>query len=139
MNGRVTLRPVVTCFLVVACVFFAADIALKSGHRTLGTVLFLVAAAPVLGGCLVIIVYDALVPALPVCGSGRCRKFKHYTYVRESHDGVIYRCRCGTEYVERRDKDAVRFMEVCSDGSVRPYMKHKRWGRWTPDAAGNSD
>jgi hypothetical protein len=67
-------------------------------------------------------------PRYPACRSGKCHS-RDYRYCRleDGHQGLI--CHCGSRYRKR----GRRFLEVQTDGSVRPYMIWKAFRGWFPD------
>jgi hypothetical protein len=84
-------------------------------------------------------------PSFPRCRSGRCTDLEYrYLYLdspatgddarlQESTGGLLARCGCGTKYlISRRER---RLWEVLPDGTLRPYMRYRPFGRWHPDPA----
>ncbi len=68
-------------------------------------------------------------PMAPACRNGRCFA-GDYTVVPHGRLGEIrLRCRCGTQYIEC----GRRLLELLDDGTLRPYMRRTRLGRWVPD------
>jgi hypothetical protein len=75
------------------------------------------------------------VPWLPTCRKGRCvggrlTDFGDYNSVRDGKGGLFgFRCRCGDTY----RKVGRRFVEVASDGTLRPYLIWSPVKGWTDD------
>ena len=70
-------------------------------------------------------------PPKPNCKTGRCSS-NDYKIIGLSNekDGIIFQCKCGTRYL----KKGKRFMEICDDGNMVPYMRSKGiWGSWEND------
>ena len=84
-------------------------------------------------------------PSFPRCRSGKCSA-SGYRYLhldepatgedarlQESTGGLLARCACGTTYlISRRER---RMWEVLPDGTLRPYLRYRPFGRWQPDPA----
>ncbi len=82
-------------------------------------------------------------PQFPRCRNGRCGFFE-IDYVAvilpgkpwpENHalpPGELARCRCGILYL--RPGGGCEVAEVDIDGNLRPWMRHRPWGRWRPIA-----
>jgi len=75
-------------------------------------------------------------PPRPACRTGKChsRDYKHVRFNSgqsggKSGDRYAYRCQCGLHYRKR----GRRFLEVQTDGSVRPYMIWKAFRGWFPE------
>jgi hypothetical protein len=73
--------------------------------------------------------YDCWRPIRPKCRRGKCKVY-HYRFEEMLPDGVVFRCKCGDRYFLTKNR---RFMELLSDGSKKPYMKRKRFGKWEVD------
>lgn len=80
-------------------------------------------------------------PPFPRCRSGRCGFFEidHVAAILPGQPwpenpalppGELARCRCGTLYL--RPPGAREVFEVGSDGTPRPWMHHRPFGRWRP-------
>jgi hypothetical protein len=74
-------------------------------------------------------------PLRPPCRKGSCMA-QDYKLVEVSTGGLTYQCKCGDKY--RKLAAPERFVEVLSDGSLRPYMKRRGIGRWEHDSGDNS-
>jgi hypothetical protein len=84
-------------------------------------------------------------PHFPRCRSGRCKDTDYrYLYLdsaaagrdaelQESTGGQLAQCKCGTTYLISRGER--RMWEVLADGSLRPYLRYRPFGRWQPDPA----
>jgi hypothetical protein len=84
-------------------------------------------------------------PSLPPCHKGRCTGAPvwrvwadddgDYERAFDLDDGSVYayRCRCGLEYGLTVEADRCCFMERRPDGTLRPYMVHRRFRGWRPD------
>ncbi|MGD8239153.1 MAG: hypothetical protein PVH68_11410 [Armatimonadota bacterium] len=80
-------------------------------------------------------------PRLPPCHTGKCRGRRRpslhnrdrgdYERVTVGDDSVL-RCKCGRDYVTREAER--RFLERLPDGTLKPYMVHKNFRGWFPDA-----
>ena len=70
-------------------------------------------------------------PPRPTCKTGRCSSDNYQVKgLSKEKDGVIFQCECGTQYLKKGGK----FMEICDDGKIVPYMKSKGvLGRWEKD------
>lgn len=75
-------------------------------------------------------------PPRPTCRTGKCHS-RDYKFVRldsgqsggQSGGQYGYRCQCGLQYRKR----GRRFLEVQTDGSIRPYMIWKAFRGWFPE------
>ena len=73
---------------------------------------------------------------LPLCHGGTCRGGRKpmdkadYEWARKQ--GVDYRCKCGHEYVMKGG--GRRFLQRLPDGTLKPYMVHRPFRGWFPDA-----
>lgn len=70
----------------------------------------------------------------PLCKNGKCEA-GHYE-IHKAKDQLGFNrfdwfCRCGERY--HKSKNPLRFYEVLSDGSLKPYMKWKPFRGWRPD------
>jgi hypothetical protein len=71
---------------------------------------------------------------LPPCKTGRCLG-KDYQFLEWTPDGLVFICRCRGRYVKthRESTYGLRFMELLSDGSLRPYFKLVGADEWYPE------
>jgi hypothetical protein len=70
-------------------------------------------------------------PLRPTCRKGVCQA-QDYELLKATSEGSTFQCKCGDKYF--RLGTTGRFLEVLPDGSLRPYMKRKPFGKWEPDA-----
>jgi hypothetical protein len=78
-------------------------------------------------GILVSLIYAGM-PPYPTCRTGRCHA-RNYQRRRLDNGKYALFCQCGTRYRKR----GRRFLEVQTDGSVRPYMIWKAFRGWFPE------
>jgi len=78
----------------------------------------------------VLFISSRAMPIRPMCRNGKCGA-NDYKFLKITKDGSVFQCRCGDKYFRLRA--AARFLEVLPDGSLRPYMKRKPFGKWQPD------
>jgi hypothetical protein len=67
-------------------------------------------------------------PPRPACRTGKCHSLG-YKFERLSNGQYGYSCQCGLHYRKR----GRRFLEVQTDGSVRPHMIWKAFRGWFPE------
>jgi hypothetical protein len=83
-------------------------------------------------------------PQFPRCSAGRC-KDTHYRHLGQDEmpelraklaasgkEIWLVRCGCGTLYCSSLTEQ--RFYEVTGEGELRPFMRHRPYRRWEPDA-----
>jgi hypothetical protein len=82
-------------------------------------------------------------PFYPRCRNGTCRDKDYKILTTElaqaaqlraegqAKQGMLVQCRCGTLYVEATFEK--RFFEVTPEGTLRPYLRYRPFGRWQPD------
>jgi hypothetical protein len=69
-------------------------------------------------------------PIHPPCKKGKCTGDDYELVERNREEGtVVFCCKCGTKYFQKLPY----FKEILPDGSMIPYMKENKWGRWKPD------
>lgn len=76
-------------------------------------------------------VLETIWPVRTPCRKGACQALD-YELLRIPNEEPHFRCKCGDEYFNSLPDG--RFLEVLPDGSLRPYMKRKRFGGWEPDS-----
>lgn len=70
-------------------------------------------------------------PLRPLCRKGVCQA-QDYLLLKATREGSAFQCKCGDKYF--RLGMTGRFFEILPDGSLRPYMKRKPFGKWESDA-----
>ena len=68
-------------------------------------------------------------PVNPICKNGICQS-DDYRCVDLWNHHLKYQCKCGTTYVAK----GRQFLEVLPDGTLKPFMRKRRFGDWEPDA-----
>lgn len=133
MSGKVGLFPVIIVWFLLLLVIMGYLVGLKYNIHILKLPWYIILSL-VLVSCFLIILYDRWQPLLPVCKSGKCKKWRDYKFLSSSDVGRIYRCSCGDDYVLIEGPHGERHcMELLDDGITRPYMKHTRFRRWEKD------
>jgi hypothetical protein len=85
---------------------------------------------------MVVLSRNLLLMPFPVCRRGKCHSYRDYVWKRGTlygwEKGGIFRyhCRCGDQYVRNGD----RFLEIQSDGTLRPYKRYECGNKWVDDA-----
>jgi len=83
-------------------------------------------------------------PRYPPCHNGTCQGRRWVSFVENdlgdcrrtfAEEESVLRCKCGRDYVE--DLIEGRLMERLPDGTRRPYMVHRSFRGWFPDADGD--
>lgn len=82
-------------------------------------------------------------PYVPACENGTCVEGEGYSACEIPEEVVKrvkglcrtgYRCKCGHVYATGYDYGMQRrFIRVLPDGTIRPYLRHRIFGRWRPD------
>jgi hypothetical protein len=67
-------------------------------------------------------------PKRPACRTGKCHS-RDYKLQRLADGQYGYGCGCGLQYRKR----GLRFLEVQTDGSERPYMIWRAFRGWFPE------
>lgn len=129
------LRPIITVLFLVMLTLAGALVGSKHGHPVLGTLLglsiFATLAFCYIGFVLLVVFWQ---PPIPICGSGKCKRWKDYKIIKVDHGDWYFQCNCNTKYIlKKRNLHTKEFVELLSDGATRPYMYHTRFGRWKPE------
>ncbi|MHC4476072.1 MAG: hypothetical protein ACYTEL_10525 [Planctomycetota bacterium] len=137
--GKAPLSTIL--FLFVGCVIYLGErVGGRFGHTIIGAVCGLCGVAASVGLLAIVIRLCARWrPPIPACY--RCGLYpealarrdwaEQESRLAEQHKGWVYRCQCGKTYLGTRKHK--KTLEVLPDGTVRPYMKHKAFGRWIKD------
>jgi len=106
-------------------------------HSLMGVIIGVGSFILILGGyVLVLFMEHCWQPMIPKCKNNKCRKDADFELLEIKSEGWYYQCRCGTKYLlKKRGQHGRQFMELLSDGTTKPYMKHTRFGRWRPDSS----
>jgi hypothetical protein len=81
-------------------------------------------------------------PYPPVCENGTCVGYEAYETMKTPDEvrvnasdisPVCYRCKCGNHYGGGTKTLWNRWVRIMPDGTTRPYLKHRSFGRWKPD------
>jgi len=142
----VTLKELFGCLVLCVCglvvSYFAGQHFGPLGYMIGFPLGFLGTALALFGVVWSYLYLDQAGPRVPACHAGRCRVPRgvlnnddwgdYETAGRDQDGNLIIRCRCGREYVMA--DGGSRFMERLPDGTLKPYMAHRPFRGWFPDA-----
>jgi hypothetical protein len=75
-------------------------------------------------------------PFRPACKNGLCHSddYEIASLYSKHLGGVVFRCRCGDEYLSKDVPGGAKFMLLVANGSPQPCMRRQgMFGRWEPD------